>query len=114
MCRCYSTLASQGRVYVTWSAFHLTKTFENLETAANGTEISRKSFQKLRKLENFRNANNSTENSGKKVEWKENFREKFSKNLGICRKVVLCFGIFGRCCSTRYWKLPKIHTGRFG
>ena len=31
---------------VTKGAFHLTKTFENLETAANGTEISRKGFQK--------------------------------------------------------------------
>ena len=31
---------------VTKGAFYLTKTFENLETAANGTEISRKGFQK--------------------------------------------------------------------
>jgi len=87
---------------------------ENLETAANGKEISRKSFQKFRKLLNFRTATHSTKNSGRKVEWKENFREKFSKHLGIRREVVLCFGLFGRCCSTRYWKLPKIHTGRFG
>ena len=77
---------------VTKGAFHLTKTFENLETAANGTEISRKGFQKSharrlvktfenlettvngteisrkgvqksQKLLNFRNANHSTENS---------------------------------------------------
>ena len=43
----------------------------------------RKSFQKFWKLLNFRNANHSTENSGNsgsKVEWKGNFREKaFSK-----------------------------------
>ena len=41
-----------------------------------------KSFQKFRKLLNFRNANHSTENSGNsgsKVEWKGNFREKNSK-----------------------------------
>ena len=63
-------------------AFHSTKTFENLETAANGTEISWKSFQKFRKLLSYRNANHSTENfrnSGSKVEWKEKFREIFSK-----------------------------------
>ena len=42
-------------------AFHSTKTFENFETEANGTEISWKSFQKFRKLLNFRNANHSTE-----------------------------------------------------
>ena len=48
---------------VTKGAFHLTKTFENLETAANGTEIFRKGFQKSQKLLNFRNANHSTENS---------------------------------------------------
>ena len=65
-----------------WSAFHSTKTLKNLKTAANGTENSRKSFQKFRKLLNFRNANHSTDNSrnsGSKVEWKENFREKISK-----------------------------------
>ena len=63
-------------------AFHSSKTFENLETAANGTEMSPKSFQKFRKLLNFRNANHSTENSrnpGSKVEWKANSREKFLK-----------------------------------
>ena len=38
----------------TRGTFHSTKTFENLETAANGTEISYKSFQKFRKLLNFR------------------------------------------------------------
>ena len=54
----------------TQGAFHSTKTFENLETALNGTEISWESFQKFRKLMNFRNANHSTENfrySGSKV-----------------------------------------------
>ena len=34
-------------------AFHLTKTFENLETAVNGTEISRKGVQKSQKLLNL-------------------------------------------------------------
>ena len=48
---------------MTLGALHSTKTFENLETAANGTEISRKSFQKFWKELSFRNANNSTENS---------------------------------------------------
>ena len=79
----------------TRGAFRSTKTFDNLETAANGTEISWKSFQKFRKLLNFRNANHSTENfrnSGSEVEWKENFRE----NLGIPRKVAL------------FWKCRKI------
>ena len=112
---------------MTLGSFHSTKTFENLETAANGTEISWKSFQKFRKLLNFRNANHSTENfrnSGSKVEWKENFREIFFENLGIPREVVLFFGNVGKsslpvqstekCCSIRYWKLPEIKTGSFG
>ena len=34
-------------------AFHLTKTFENVVSAANGTEISPKSIQKFLKLLNF-------------------------------------------------------------
>ena len=57
-------------------AFHSTKTSENLETVANGTEISRENFQKVRELLNFWDANHSTEspeNSVSKVEWKENF-----------------------------------------
>ena len=92
------------------NAFHSTKTFENLETAANGTEI-------FRKLLNFRNANHSPENSrnsGSKVEWKENLRKKFFENLGTPREVVLFVGNFGKCCSIRHCKLPKIQTGRFG
>ena len=50
------------------------------------------SFQKFRKLLNFSNANNSTENSRfseRKVEWKENFREKIFENLGMPREVAL-------------------------
>ena len=73
-------------------AFHSIKTFENFETAANGTEISWKSFQKFRKLLNFRNANHSTEifrNSGNKVEWKENFRENFFRNFGYTSRARL-------------------------
>ena len=78
-------------------AFHSTKTFENLESAANDTDISRKSFQKFRKLLNCRNANHSTENSrfsGSIVEWKQNFRENIFENLGIHRKVVLFLFFF--------------------
>ena len=41
-------------------------------------------------------------------------RENFFENLGIPREVVLVFGNFGKCCSFRYWKLPKIQTRRFG
>ena len=54
---------SRRKSEVTKGAFHLTKTFVNLETAVNGTEISRKGVQKSQKLLNFRNANHSTENS---------------------------------------------------
>ena len=93
-----------------------TKTFENLETTANGTDIFRKSFQKFWKLLNFQNANHSiknSRNSGNKVEWKENFWE-ISKNLSIPRVVFLFFGNFAKCCSIRHWKLSKIQTKRFG
>ena len=68
------------------------KLFENLETEANGTQISQKSFRKFWKLLNFRNANHSTESSrfsGSKVGWKENLRENFFENLGIPCKVAL-------------------------
>ena len=92
-------------------AFHSSKTFENLETVANGTEMSPKSFQKFRKLLNFRNVNHSTENSrnlGSKVEWKANSREKFLENMGTPREVVLFCGNFGQCFATHIWKLLKI------
>ena len=52
---------------MTRGAFYSTKTFENLETASNGTE-------NIQTLLNFRNVNHSTENSrnpGSKVKWKE-------------------------------------------
>lgn len=37
-------------------AFHSTKTFENLEIVANGRKMSRKHFQKFRKLLKLGNA----------------------------------------------------------
>ena len=42
-----------------------------------------------------------------KVEWKENFWEKVSENLGTPREVVHVLEIFEKCCSTRYWKLRR-------
>ena len=78
-----------------------------LETTVNDTEISRKSFQKSRKLLSF----------GKRtIQLKilkipgARFNGKNFKNFGIPREVVLVFGNFGKCCSVRYWKLPKIQT----
>ena len=63
--------------------------FRKFGNSGNGTEISRKRFQKFWKVLNFRNANHSTENSGSKVEWKENFWENMFENLGIPREVFL-------------------------
>ena len=68
-------------------------------------------FPEFRKLLNFWNANHSTKNfrnSGSEVNWKENLRVNFFENLGIPREVVLIFENFGKRCSIRYWKLPKI------
>ena len=68
-----------------------TKTFENLETAANGTDIFRKSSRKFWILLNFQNANHSTKNSrnsGNKV-----------GSESTPREVVLFFGNFAKCCS---------------
>ena len=96
-------------------AFHSTKTFENLETAAMVQKFPEK-FSEILETADFRNANHSTENSGNsgsKVEWKGNFRENIFENLGIPREVLLFFGNFGKCCSIRYWKLPKISNRTF-
>ena len=49
LCRILVELSRENR-----GAFYSAKPFENVETAANGTEISLKSFQKFRKLLNFR------------------------------------------------------------
>ena len=79
----------------TRDACHSTKTFENLETAANGTDISHKSFQKFRKLLNFQNAN--SRNSGSKVEWRENFLEKFFRKFGYTSR-----------CWPLFWNLENV------
>ena len=96
-------------------AFHLTKTFENMDSAANGTEISPKSVQKFLKLLNFEMRTiqpQDLEVPGAKLNGKKTSGKKISKNLGIPCEVVLFFGNFGKCWSIRYWKLPKIQTGR--
>ena len=44
---------AQGPPRETWGAFHSTKTFENLETAANGTEIFPEKFPEIPKTVKF-------------------------------------------------------------
>ena len=65
-----------------WGAFH-----RKFGKSGKWYGKSRKSVQKFRKLLNFRNfeLNHSTENSrnsGSKVGWKENFREKIFRTFG--------------------------------
>ena len=55
------------------------------QATANGTEISRISSQKFRKLLNFPKVNHSTENSRSEVEWKENVWEKIFDNIMFYR-----------------------------
>ena len=106
----------------TGGAFHSTKTFENLETAANGTEISWKSFQKFRKLLNFRNANHSTENfrnsgNGKKTSGKFIskiwvYLARLSSFFGNVRKSSLPVQSTEKCwLFTIYKKNPEISVG---
>ena len=84
-----------------------------MDSAANGTEISPKSIQKFLKLLNFEMRTIQPQNleipgatlNGKTTSDKKNF-----ENLGLAREVVLFFRNFGKCCSIRYWKLPKIQT----
>ena len=49
-----------------------------------------------------------------KLDRKKTSGKKFFENFGIPLEVVLFFESFGKCCSTRLWKLPKIQTRRFG
>ena len=63
---------------------------QQFQKFGNSSRWYRNSQEKYPKL--LRNANNSVENlrnSGSKVEWKENFQEKVSQNLGIPHEVVL-------------------------
>ena len=46
--------------------------------------------------------------NGKKISGKKSF-----ENLGIPRDVVLFFGNFGKSCSIRYWKLPKMESALY-
>ena len=69
---------------------------QKFQKFGNSSRWYRNSQEKFPKLLNFRNANNSIENlrnSGSKVEWKENFQEKVSQNLGIPRQVLLSLEI---------------------
>ena len=84
-----------------------------MDSAANGTEISPKGIQKFLKLLNFEMRTIQPQNleiPGAKLNGKTTSGKKNFENLGIAREVVLFFGNFGKCCSIRYWKLPKIQT----
>jgi len=70
-----------------------------LDTAANSTEISRKSFQKFRKLLYFRSANYEpklVEIPVAKLNGKKTPGKIFEKILGMPRKVVLFLEILGK------------------
>ena len=79
-------------------AFHSIKPFGNLETEANGIEISKKSFQKFRKLLNFPNANHS-----KRKFCLEIPGEKMNGKKTSGKKV----GYISRRCP-RFWKFLKM------
>ena len=59
------TILNNCSCLVMWGVFHLTKSAENLKTKTNGTEISRESSQKIRKMLNLRNESHSAEDSRK-------------------------------------------------
>ena len=106
---------NKASYHFTWGTFHSTKTFENLETAAMVPKFPEK-FPEILETVEFPKCepfNRKFWNSGSKVEWKGNFRENIFENLGIPREVLLFFGNFGKCCSIRYWKLPKISNRTF-
>ena len=114
----------------TIGAFHSTTTFETLETAANGTEISRKSFRnpgngwisemrttQPKFLEIFackvaRNMDNRKTQSFYYPCTERKLPGKFFENLGIVREVVLFYGNFWKCCS-QLSKLTKIQQPGF-
>ena len=95
----------------TIGVFHSTRTFETLETAANGTEISRKSF---------RNPGNGWISEMRttqpkfleiftcKVARKKNFLENFSKIWVYHARLSSFMEIFENCWCIRNWKFPKI------
>ncbi len=92
-----NNLLDNSSYHDTRGAFHSTKNSENFGTRTNGTEISWKSFQKIRKVLTYWNANHSTENPGNsrsKIKWNWKFPEIVFENLGLPCEVVLFSGNF--------------------
>ena len=111
-CRtCNSNLEIKG-------AFHSTKTFENLKTAANGPEFSGKFSRNSgnRWISEIRTIQPKIQEiprqklNGRKT-WSV---KKFSKICVYLARLSSFWEIFGKCCSIYYLKLPKIQTGLFG
>ena len=75
-----------------WTLSIQPKLSKNMETAANGTEISGKGSRNSKNCwisETRKHLTKNSRNSRSKVEWKENFRENCFENWGIPREVVL-------------------------
>ena len=75
-----------------WTLSIQPKLSKNMETAANGTEISGKGSRNSENCwisETRKHLTKNSRNSRSKVEWKENFRENCVENWGIPREVVL-------------------------
>lgn len=67
------------------------------------------SGENLRIVE-FLIANHATENTVSKIKMERNLRQDSFVNLGIPLEIVLFWGNFWKCCSTRHWKCPEIHV----
>ena len=102
----------------TTGAFHSTKTFENWKqrqmTQKFPGKVSRNSercwISEMRTMHSTENSRNSQKRSSMKRKLPEKFFLKFGHTSQGCP----LFGNFGKCCSIRFWKLPKIQTRRFG
>ena len=83
------------------SALHSTK---NFETGTNGTEISLKRFQEIRKLLTFRNVNSQPKTpkilGGKSID--THFLCEIAENFGPLRKAVLFSRKSEKCYSIRH------------
>ena len=97
------------------AAFHLTKTFENVDSAANGTEISPKSIQKFLKLLNFEMRTIQPQNQEireAKLNGRTTSRKKFSKIWVYLARLSSFSEILESAVPFATGKLPKIQTRR--
>ena len=112
-CRCYSTLARSRMSVGNMERFPYNRNFRKFGNSGKCYRNFSDKFPEIPKTVEFSKCDPFNWKFREKSWLERKLSGKFFEKFGYSSRGRPLFWNIFRCCSTRYWKLPKIHTGRF-